>query len=207
MIGHEIEVKLKCVDLAAFARAGIRLDVKTPRHFEDNWLLDTDEHTLGKKSSILRVRVVNGEGLLTYKEKAAKDAPASQFKLRIEIETPLGAPAQALEIFERLGYRKFFRYQKYRTVFQAMLPGEQDLKVMFDETPIGNFVELEGEEGAISAAVGLLGAGPQDYILDSYIALQAAHCRRAGRALEDLVFSASESREAQVSAAVIDRIE
>lgn len=208
MAGHEIEVKLKCADLAAFARAGLALETETPRHFEDNWLLDDAAHTLGHKGSILRVRVVNGEGLLTYKEKAGKDALASQFKVRVEIETPLGAPAQALEIFERLGYRKSFRYQKYRTVYKTALPSGGHLKVMFDETPLGNFVELEGEEEAIAEAVKLLGASEHEYILDSYVALQAAHCRRSGRELQDMVFAeAGEPRERRWSAAVIEEIE
>jgi adenylate cyclase, class 2 len=210
MAGHEIEVKLRCADLAAFARAGIVLEVERARHFEDNWLLDTPAHALGRRGAVLRVRVADGEGLLTYKEKAGQDAPASEFKLRVEIETPLGAPSKAIEIFERLGYRKVFRYQKYRTVYRAALPGDgsRHLKVMLDETPLGNFVELEGEEEAIAEAVELLGAARRDRILDSYIALQAAHCRRLGRPLEDMVFGgAGEARETAVSAALIEAIE
>ena len=59
---------------------------------------------------------------------------------------------------------------------------------MFDETPIGNFIELEGEEEAIAEAVKLLGIGREDYVLESYIALQGAHCQAQGKALEDMTF-------------------
>lgn len=209
MAGHEIEVKLRCTDFAALARAGIALEVEKPRHFEDNWLLDTPAKTLVEKGSTLRVRIIEGEGLLTLKEKADRNAPASQFKVRVEIETSLGEPEQALEIFERLGYQKSFRYQKYRTVYSATLPsGNNHLKVMFDETLLGDFVELEGEEDAIQQAVELLGFKPEDYILESYVALQAAHCRRLGRALEDMVFSSTgERQERNISAAMIENIE
>jgi adenylate cyclase, class 2 len=211
MAGHEIEVKLQCADRASFARAGIALEVERARHFEDNWLLDT-AGALGSRGAILRVRSIAGEGeaegLLTYKEKAGRGAPASEFKLRVEIETPLGAPAAAVEIFERLGYRKFFRYQKYRTVYRATLPSGSSLKAMFDETPLGDFVELEGEEEAVGEAVKLLGARPQDYILESYIALQATHCRRAGRPLEDMVFAGGDAGAAVIpSAAALEQIE
>lgn len=186
-MSHEIEVKVKLA-IEAFAPAGIRLELHTARHFEDNWLLDTEAHQLGGKSSILRVRNAGGKGLLTYKEKAGSDAPASQFKLRVEIETELGDAHEALAIFDRLGYHRFFRYQKYRSVYEAILPSGKSLHVMADETPLGNFLELEGEEGVIAEAVSLLGVTRADYILVSYLALQVAHCREQGKALEDMVF-------------------
>ena len=59
---------------------------------------------------------------------------------------------------------------------------------MADETPRGDFLELEGEETALAEAVHLLGVNPADYILDSYLGLQLKHCRAQGRPLEDMVF-------------------
>jgi len=188
MAEHEIEVKLRCAGIEPLIEAGISLELDTPRHFEDNWLLDTPDGQLARRAGVLRVRAAGGAGSLTYKERAAPDAPASQFKQRVEIETTLGEPQQAVEILERLGYRKFFRYQKYRTIYSALLPDGAHLLVMVDETPIGDFIELEGEEQAIAQAVALLGIEPTDYILESYLALQAEHCRRQGRPLEDMVF-------------------
>ncbi|MEP7342889.1 MAG: hypothetical protein ABI977_34490, partial [Acidobacteriota bacterium] len=129
-----------------------------------------------------------------YKEKAAPDAPATQFKQRIEFETALDDPAIAIAIFEQLGYQKWFRYQKYRTVYRAALPGGQSLHVMADETPIGNFIELEGEEEAIARAIELLGVRREDYVMESYLALQAAHCAQHGRPLEDMVLIESSRR-------------
>lgn len=186
-MSHEIEVKLQ-LSIEAFAPAGITLELSTPRHFEDNWLLDTGARQLGQQFSILRVRAINGKGLLTYKEKPSDDAPASQFKLRVELETELDNVSEALAIFARLGYHRFFRYQKYRSIYEAILPSGKRLHVMADETPLGNFLELEGEEDAIAEAVRLLGLTPSDYILESYLALQIAHCRQRGKPLEDMVF-------------------
>ncbi len=197
MSGHEIEVKLRLENVAPLVAAGLKLELEMARHFEDNWLLDTAERQLYARGAVLRVRSISSElgspesgtqGLLTLKEKASDDAPASQFKLRLETETPVGDPVVALEILARLGYWKVFRYQKYRTVYRALLTDGQRLLVMFDETPLGNFVELEGEEAAILQAVKSLGITPAEYILQSYIALQAAHCEREGRTLEDMIF-------------------
>lgn len=186
---HEIEVKLRFDNLDAFARAGIALEIEVPRHFEDNWLLDSAGQELGRRAAILRVRSAAGKGHLTYKENSANDAPASRFKKRIEIETAIDDPEIAVAIFERLGFRKWFRYQKYRTVFRATLPDGAKLRVMFDETPVGPFVEIEGEEEAISRAVELLGVTPAEYILESYLAIQATHCHRRGKPLEDMIFA------------------
>ena len=185
---YEIEVKLRFGDLAAFARAGISLEIETARHFEDNWLLDSPDFHLGERAAILRVRSAAGRGAITYKEKEDGLAPASRFKKRIEIETVIEDPENAVAVFERLGYRKWFRYQKYRTVYRATLPDESKLHVMFDETPLGLFVELEGAEEIIARTVELLGVTPEEYILDSYLAIQAELCQRIGRPLEDMIF-------------------
>lgn len=185
---HEIEVKLRYDSVTPLERAGLQLTLEMARHFEDNWLLDTPEQQLSQRAAILRVRQVKDQGTLTFKEKAAPDAAATQFKSRVEIETPIGDPASTVTLLERLGYRKWFRYQKYRTVYRAGLPSGMWLHVMFDETPLGNFVELEGAENAIAEAVQLLGAQREDYILESYLALQINVCRALGRELEDMVF-------------------
>src|SRR5215467_16402037 len=187
-VPHEIEVKLRFDGLDAFARAGIALEIETARHFEDNWLLDSPDSHLGERAAILRVRSAAGRGAITYKEKADGLAPASRFKKRVEIETAIEDPESAVAVFERLGYRKWFRYQKYRTVYRATLPDESKLHVMFDETPLGAYVELEGEEEIIARAVELLDVTPEEYVLESYLAIQAESCRRQGRQLEDMIF-------------------
>lgn len=186
---YEIEVKLRLGDLAVFARAGISLELETARHFEDNWLLDSTDCHLSERAAVLRVRSAAGRGAITYKEKADSLAPASRFKKQIEIETAIEDPESAVAVFERLGYRKWFRYQKYRTVYRATLPDESTLHVMFDETPLGPFVELEGEEEVIARAVELLGVTPEEYAPESYLAIQAESCRRRGIPLEDMTFA------------------
>jgi adenylate cyclase class 2 len=191
---REIEVKLRLGSVDSLVRAGCSLRVEIARHFEENWLLDTPDSQLGRQASILRVRRAAGGGSITYKAKPPADAPLSQFKERIEIETMVDDPESAVALFEQLGYRKWFRYQKYRTVYQVGLPDGARLHAMLDETPIGVFLELEGEEAAIARAVDLLGVNPSEYILDSYLALQIEDCRRRGRELEDMVFASGEER-------------
>jgi adenylate cyclase, class 2 len=186
--GHEIEVKLRSQGVEWLEEAGMRLEVESPRHFEDNILYDTSDHALSRKLAILRVRDAQGTGVLTYKESNDQLSAESQFKKRLEVETQVGDPAILRSIFEKVGFQKFFRYQKYRTVYRATVPGSESLQVMLDETAIGNFIELEGTEAAISNAVKLLGITKADYILESYLSLQEENCRRQGRSLEDLLY-------------------
>jgi adenylate cyclase class 2 len=186
--GHEIEVKLRCDSVAALEHAGIKLTLECARHFEENWLFDTPDHQLGSGLAVLRVRAMEGAGLLTYKAPPPAGSPISQFKKRIEIETTIGDPERMVAILTHMGYRKWFHYQKYRTVYDALLPNGAGLQVMFDETPIGSFLELEGEEEAIAEAMQLLGARRDEQILLSYLALQAERCSHEGRPFEDLVF-------------------
>ena len=190
-IPHEIEVKLRFNSLDAFFRAGIVLEMESPRHFEDNWLLDFPGQFLGARAAILRVRFANGRGSITYKERVSEEKQISRFKKRLELETAIDDPDSALSIFEHLGYRKWFRYQKYRTIYRALLPAPPDglkLHLMVDETPVGDFIELESDEEAIARTVNLIGVTPADYILDSYLAIQAEHCKRQGKPFEDMIF-------------------
>ena len=188
MATHEIEIKLKFDDLSAFEKVGIRLDLIEPRHFEDNTLFDTPDQQLARRFGVLRVRSARGVGALTYKAPPAEDEAQSQFKKRVEIETQVAQPDDLIEILKRLGYVEWFRYQKYRTSYRAHLPNGNTLLVMNDETPLGGFLELEGEEAVIQETVELLGVTPDQYIHLSYIALQIQHCLAQGKPFENMIF-------------------
>ena len=182
----EIEVKLACDDLDRLRSAGLQLSLETPRHFEDNWLLDLPDQSLFKQRAALRVRSVNGRGTVTYKG-VVRQTGESRLKVREEIETAVDEPERLLELFERLGYHRSFRYQKYRTGYSVALEGRA-LKVELDETPMGNFIEIEGDETSVLHALDAAGFSANDIIRDSYPELQESRCRARGIPLEDLVF-------------------
>jgi adenylate cyclase class 2 len=182
----ETEVKLACDDLDRLRKAGLTLRITKPRHFEDNWLLDTSDHLLMGRGAALRVRVANGKGLVTYKGVTGQTA-SSPLKVREEIESEVADPDRIIELFERLGYFRAFRYQKYRTVYAATL-GQSRLEVTYDETPMGNFIEIEGDEDAVMGALRAADFSDGDIIRDSYPELQMRRCKARGVPLEDLVF-------------------
>ncbi len=182
----EIEVKLRCDHLDHFRRAGFDLTLISARHFEDNWLLDSPDKALMRAGAALRVRSVGGNGLVTYKGMVQETAD-SKLKVREEIETDTADPDQMVALFERLGFYRAFRYQKYRTTYSLILDGEE-LEVVFDETPMGNFIEIEGDETKVLHVLEVAGFTWQDIIRESYPELQAARCAARGVPLEDLVF-------------------
>jgi adenylate cyclase class 2 len=199
----EVEVKLPCDDVACLTDAGLALEVVEPRHFEDNWVYKLPDGKL-RKGQYLRVRYVgNGdgagrhhEGVLTYKGKSRRETAAATGKhkgkkVREEIETVVGQPDKVVKIFKRLGLVRSFRYQKRRTVYSVALDDGRSLLAMFDETPIGNFLELEGDSAVIEAVAARLGYTAGEFISESYVEMQVARCASRGAQLSDMVFKSA----------------
>jgi adenylate cyclase, class 2 len=177
----EREIKLR-FDSAAAARAAVLAAGAAParvRRLQEDRLLDTADDQLRQRRCVLRVRMESGKGLLTFKG----PAQPSIMKLRPETETVIGNGPLLVRILEELGFRVWFRYQKYREEFAL-----DDVIVAVDETPVGVFVEIEGEDRGIAAMAQALGRGTADYLLDSYRSLFVRHCERLGTPPTDMLF-------------------
>jgi len=185
----EAEVKLVCHEIGAHIASSTDLQwtVVQPRHFEDNFIFDLPDETLANHGSILRVRVVDGLATLTYKG-LVPESSTSEIKVREELETGVEQATTLATIFERLGMRRVFRYQKYRTIYRISFDSGE-LLAMFDETPMGNFLEIEGEEARVVAVAERLGYRSSEFVKASYIGLQVGFCKARGVPLEDLVFN------------------
>jgi adenylate cyclase class 2 len=160
----EIEIKLKVSREAEIreriAGAGARL--VHDREFEDNRVFDFPDRSLLRRGEMLRIRILERGVVLTFKGPGHVEHGK---KVREETEALL-APSQAEEIaqiIERIGMTQVFRYQKYRTTWEIT-----GLLITLDETPIGSFLELEGDSGSIDAVAVLLGYTPAEYIAASY---------------------------------------
>jgi adenylate cyclase, class 2 len=178
---REIEIKLPVADAAAGERllrgAGFRVSV--PRVFEANTVFDTAEGRLRAANTLLRVREVDGEGLLTFK---GPPAPG-RHKSREELEVRFAGPGLMIAILGRLGFHPAFRYEKYRTEYT-----DGAGTATLDETPIGVYLELEGEPEWIDGAAAALGFAEADYLTGSYLQLYREHCERLGLPPADMVF-------------------
>ncbi len=186
----EVEVKIPLHD-----RSGTELRLKqlgfrqsVARQWESNDLYDTEDQSLRQRGMILRLRQSGDKSILTWKG----GGQAGPYKTRPELETSIGSAATFREILAQLGYARAFRYEKYRTEYAD---GSKGGAIMVDETPIGDFMEIEGRGDWIDATAVRLGFSPADYVLESYGRLYLEHCRKHGLEPGDMVF-ASHSREA-----------
>ena len=93
---------------------------------------------------------------------------STRYKIRQELETELGDVRVGRLLLKSLGFEPSFRYQKFRTVLEPHKPSGKKLTVTLDETPIGNFLEIEGSARNILALSAKLGYKPTDFIQDSY---------------------------------------
>ena len=177
----EREVKLRFGSVED-ARSAVEAAGAAPlrcRRLQEDALLDDVHETLKRRRCVLRVRVESGRSLLTFKG----PVQPSPMKLREEIETVVGDGEMLLRCLEQLGYSVWFRYQKYREEYAL-----SDVIVAIDETPVGVFVEIEGDERGILDATRALGRGPADFVLDSYRSLFMEHRRAHGMPATDMLF-------------------
>ncbi len=180
----EIEIKLRLPDELVEIRRKLRecgFRAHKRRHFEANTLFDNIKRTLRKNGKLLRVRRANGSGLLTLKGRSE----AGRYKKRWEIETVFQDGDTMESILTHVGYHPVFRYEKYRTEYMAQSGSG---KVLLDETPIGNFLELEGTPAWIDRTARLLGFAHSDYISRSYGYLYLAYCRERRIRPKNMVF-------------------
>jgi len=161
----EIEVKIKVDNLDAVQ---VKLEQQGAvlfrhRHYESNTLYDFRDSLLYSKQFALRVREKNKKGFLTFK--GAKQG-SRKFKIREEYETEVKNIKHLRKILQSLGLIPVFEYQKYRTVYR-----KKKLLICLDETPVGNFIELEGDQSDIVRFAQALGFSKQDFIKDDYVQL------------------------------------
>lgn len=177
----EREIKLRFADADA-ARAAVLAAGATPlrgRRLQEDSLLDTFDDDLRARRCVLRIRVESGKSYVTFKG----PVQPSLMKVREELETVVADGAALIRLFEELGFRVWFRYEKYREEYAL-----DDVVVAVDETPVGVFVEIEGGNRGIEEMAVALGRTPDDYLIDSYRRLYLLDCERRGIAAADMLF-------------------
>ena len=93
-------------------------------------------------------------------------------------------------ILRALGYAPSFRYEKFRAEWvDQKTPGGTG-HVVVDETPIGNFCEIEGPPRWIDATAKKLGVSAADYITKNYATLFAEWKRETGSGADEMTFKA-----------------
>jgi adenylate cyclase class 2 len=168
----EYEIKLRgdrATLLAALEDAGAR--ASGPRVLEDDLVLDTRDRRILQEGGVLRLRRRGDQCLLTLKGRTKENGG---IKAMTEIETAVVDGEAMRALLEGLGFAVARRYQKYRTAFACPAPGCKALALTLDETPLGAFLELEGEPDAIHRCAATLGFARSDYETRSYLEIHRA---------------------------------
>jgi len=180
---REIEIKFSVKDLRALGRklrsAGFYL--KTKRTHEMNTLYDLPGEVLRARKELLRLRQYGSEWKLTHKSSGKKGRHSS----RVELETGVTDGKVMDAILRALGYSPSFRYEKFRAEWT-----DRKAQVVVDETPIGNFCEIEGPSRWIDATAKKLGVKPEDYITKNYATLFTDWKQETGSPAKEMTFKA-----------------
>ena len=179
---REIEIKFRIADLRALARklrsAGFR--VVTPRTHEMNTLYDLPGEILRQRKELLRLRKYGSAWTLTHKSGTKRGKHSS----RVELETAVADGKTMDAILQALGYAPSFRYEKFRAEWT-----DGKGQVVVDETPIGNFCEIEGPPRWIDATAEKLGVNAADYITKNYATLFLEWKQKTGSPAVEMTFS------------------
>jgi adenylate cyclase class 2 len=182
-MSSEIEIKFRVHDLRELTRklraAGFH--VKTRRTHEMNTLYDLPDGVLRNRKELLRLRQYGSEWKLTHKSKKK----TGRHSRREELETSVGNGKMMDAILHALGYAPSFRYEKFRAEWT-----DGKGQVVVDETPIGDFAEIEGPARWIDATAKKLDVCPADYITTNYAGLFQEWKRKAGSRAEEMTFNA-----------------
>jgi adenylate cyclase class 2 len=183
LVSQEIEIKFRVTDLRALARklraAGFR--VVTPRTHEMNTLYDLPGEGLRARKELLRIRKYGSGWTITFKSGTVRGRHSS----RLELETGVRDGKQMDAILRGLGYGPTFRYEKFRAEWT-----DGKGNVVVDETPIGNFCEIEGASRWIDATAKKLGVSSADYITKNYATLFLEWKQAIHSAADEMTFSA-----------------
>ncbi len=180
-MAQEIEIKFVLRDRATLVRKLHEAGAERlyPETFEDNIVLDR-RGDLRTKGSMLRVRKFGRYALATYKGPVAFEG---NVKTREEVQTGVESFELAIQLFDALGFKPVFRYQKFREVWRL-----HEVEVVIDRTPIGDYFEIEGPMDVIRAMAEELGMNVENGIRQSYADLYRHYRRTRGDLPEHMVF-------------------
>jgi adenylate cyclase, class 2 len=180
---EESEVKLGVSDLGPVRETlrGAAANLRAPLHEEVNDLYDDPDRRLSGSGRTLRLRRAAGRSILTYKG-PARFQEGTKTREEREIEVSDGEEAEG--ILAGLGLSRHFRYEKRREEWDL-----EDCVVALDETPIGSFVEVEGNPTAIRRVLVRLGLDFTDAIPYSYPELYRRRRQETPALPQDMVWT------------------
>ena len=151
-----------------------------------NILYDLPGGVLRSRKELLRLRKYGAEWTLTHKSRKKTGRHSS----RQELETGVDDGKKMDAILRALGYSPSFRYEKFRAEWT-----DGKGQVVVDETPIGNFCEIEGAPRWIDATAKKLRVAVVDYITMNYAGLFAQWKEETSSGADEMTFRAVRNKK------------
>ncbi len=181
---QEIEVKFLLKDYSALMQkiSALHLPCSQERIHEFNLRYDLPDGSLVAQKQVLRLRK-DTQARLTFKGPGIME---QDVLTRKEIEVEVSDFDATNRLLEALGYQVIMMYEKFRANYLM-----DNLVLSVDETPLGLFIELEGESPAqVRKAADALGLDWEARINLSYSALLSLFNQNTGNSFRDLSFDA-----------------
>lgn len=134
---RELKFPVKGLESVRERLSELEAERRAPTSFEDNWVLDREGELLAE-GCVLRLRSDSHGAHITFKGPGTFDGTT---KVRKEVEIGVDNVETARALLEALGYSVARRYQKKREEWRL-----GSVVVALDHTPIGDYVEFEGEK-------------------------------------------------------------
>ncbi|MCR4667621.1 MAG: class IV adenylate cyclase [Desulfovibrio sp.] len=194
-LGLEQKAFEDVLEKAGYAYSGV--------FFERNLVFETSPPSLRNQGILLRLRSnfsANGlEHILTLKTKV----PGKKgLKIREEIESRVSDEKAMRTILRGLGFTPHAAYEKVRAVWHAA-----GAEIVLDRLPFGFFVEIEGEEDAISGVEKACGLCAAQTSTASYHELHRTYQKSRGLPETlSFVFSDAERRDLLLELGIRDEL-
>ena len=179
---QEIEVKFLLKDYSALMQkiSDLQLPCSQDRIHEFNLRYDSPDGKLVAQRQVLRLRK-DTQARLTFKGPGIME---QDVLTRKEIEVVVSDFDATNRLLQALGYQVVMMYEKFRANYLM-----DNLVLSVDETPLGLFIELEGESPAqVRKAADALGLDWDARINLSYSALLHIFNQSTGNSFHDLSF-------------------
>jgi adenylate cyclase class 2 len=184
----EIEAKMSLENLIA-VRARLQ-ECGATRHgsfHEINTFFDTEDRSLLAADKGLRIRVNRNsetgeeDHLITFKG----PREPGPLKSREEVEMAVEGSAEAIKLFDCLGFKKVISFEKRRESWLL-----DHCKVELDELPyLGTYVEIEGpDDASVLSLREKLNLADRTMIKYGYIALLTGYLQERGQKVKDIRF-------------------
>jgi len=176
---NEVELKFKVDNYVNIKNLLKKLGAEfVGKAFERTVRFDTENQSLEQDGKFLRTRT-GFKNVITFKRKIENN----DFKEREEVEFEIADTEKMNYILKNLGFSKILIMEKHREKWNF-----NNTEVVLDELPMGNYMEIEGDEESIVKVANSLELNLDDKITGTYWDIWKDFSKKNGIDDENIIF-------------------